>query len=533
MTQRFADDPHGIPGTRIIAKAILRSYDDTAHEAAVQLVGSHPTLLAALRVATSIPPADVVAGRQCTVLFLDPANQDDAVILAIQGALPSVGAILSAAASGNLTLTGSFQDVAGATVTLPTPGDWLITAAVHFIHSGAGDAGVVGRCQLLVDGVAQTPQAVAKLTTDLSETIVQTWKVTTTQTDRIAKLQGKKDSGTGASVIGATHTTITAAGVQRSTGGGGVTDHGALTGLADDDHTQYGALAQAETVAALWTFSAGLKLAAGQAIKDSGGTDRITPKTTGPNVLLTGDVRVEDGDLHLNDAGFGGGHLGVNVAPATAKQLYVVATGTHSGAHVLVEATVSGYNFSGNNCGLRGVKGDPQANVPSASTGHTLRGLEYQAIVAGGGGGATVSDMAGIYVTLGAISFSGTIALMRGIAIQTPLVLFGSPSITLSKGIEIGNVGKTAGVDAVALEIANVTTNSGYKRLIEALGLTGPNLRLEAGDPTSPGASKGRSQLLLDLNENGTINLRRVEWIDSGAAGGAGIPANTKLLVAV
>nr|NIV39025.1 hypothetical protein [Anaerolineae bacterium] len=29
-------------------------------------------------------------------------------------------------------------------------------------------------------------------------------------------------------------------------GGGGVTDHGALSGLEDDDHTQYGALAQNE-----------------------------------------------------------------------------------------------------------------------------------------------------------------------------------------------------------------------------------------------------------------------------------------------
>ncbi|MFA5029871.1 MAG: hypothetical protein WC518_04045, partial [Patescibacteria group bacterium] len=35
----------------------------------------------------------------------------------------------------------------------------------------------------------------------------------------------------------------------------GVTDHGALTGLSDDDHTQYGALAQNETVSGAWTFT--------------------------------------------------------------------------------------------------------------------------------------------------------------------------------------------------------------------------------------------------------------------------------------
>lgn len=36
----------------------------------------------------------------------------------------------------------------------------------------------------------------------------------------------------------------------------GITDHGALTGLGDDDHPQYGALAQNETVTGAWTFNA-------------------------------------------------------------------------------------------------------------------------------------------------------------------------------------------------------------------------------------------------------------------------------------
>lgn len=34
----------------------------------------------------------------------------------------------------------------------------------------------------------------------------------------------------------------------------GVADHGALSGLADDDHPQYGALAQDEKVTGIWTF---------------------------------------------------------------------------------------------------------------------------------------------------------------------------------------------------------------------------------------------------------------------------------------
>ena len=75
-------------------------------------------------------------------------------------------------------------------------------------------------------------------------------------------------------------------------GGGGVTDHGALTGLGDDDHTQYGHLSQAETWAALQTFSAGLRLAAAQSIEDSGGTARYTPATGTPRNTFVGELHI-------------------------------------------------------------------------------------------------------------------------------------------------------------------------------------------------------------------------------------------------
>jgi len=91
MTQPFADDPQAIAGAKIVRKGIVRAYDIVTHKADVQLVGSHPTLIPAVRMATDIPAADVVVGRQCTVLFLDPSNQDDAVVITIQGALPSGG----------------------------------------------------------------------------------------------------------------------------------------------------------------------------------------------------------------------------------------------------------------------------------------------------------------------------------------------------------------------------------------------------------------------------------------------------------
>lgn len=39
------------------------------------------------------------------------------------------------------------------------------------------------------------------------------------------------------------------------TGGGGVTDHGNLTGLGDDDHPQYGLVASNETISGVWDFT--------------------------------------------------------------------------------------------------------------------------------------------------------------------------------------------------------------------------------------------------------------------------------------
>ena len=75
----------------LLKKATIKSYNSGTHKADVQIAGSLAVWLDGVRVATNIPAADVIAGRQCSVLFLDPSNQDDAIVVAIQGALPSGG----------------------------------------------------------------------------------------------------------------------------------------------------------------------------------------------------------------------------------------------------------------------------------------------------------------------------------------------------------------------------------------------------------------------------------------------------------
>lgn len=68
-----------------IHKAAIRAFDAGAHTATVQITGSLATWLDGVPVARNIPAAEVTAGRHCAVLFFDPANPSDAVVLAVYG----------------------------------------------------------------------------------------------------------------------------------------------------------------------------------------------------------------------------------------------------------------------------------------------------------------------------------------------------------------------------------------------------------------------------------------------------------------
>src|SRR5574341_1206328 len=68
-------------------RAVIRAYTAGTHKADVQLVESVPTHVVSVPVATDIPPAYVVAGRECAVLFFDD-NPDNAVLVTVHGAVP-------------------------------------------------------------------------------------------------------------------------------------------------------------------------------------------------------------------------------------------------------------------------------------------------------------------------------------------------------------------------------------------------------------------------------------------------------------
>src|SRR5438309_9439811 len=86
---------HGLPSgdaMSILKRAVIKAYNAGTHRASVQMAESLSVWLDGLVVATDIAAADVVPGRDCTVLLFTDDNPDDGVIVTVHGALPSAPA---------------------------------------------------------------------------------------------------------------------------------------------------------------------------------------------------------------------------------------------------------------------------------------------------------------------------------------------------------------------------------------------------------------------------------------------------------
>lgn len=68
---------------RMIKKGILQSFDSDTYLASVQLIGSLGVYLDNVPTSLDIAPADMVTGRNVAVLFIDPSNFSDAVVIAV------------------------------------------------------------------------------------------------------------------------------------------------------------------------------------------------------------------------------------------------------------------------------------------------------------------------------------------------------------------------------------------------------------------------------------------------------------------
>ena len=66
-----------------IRKAEVKGFDSGSYTATLQMAGSLSVWLQDVRVARNIPAAEMVTGRTCAVLFFDPANPQDGVVIAV------------------------------------------------------------------------------------------------------------------------------------------------------------------------------------------------------------------------------------------------------------------------------------------------------------------------------------------------------------------------------------------------------------------------------------------------------------------
>mgnify|MGYP005840109421 CR=1 FL=1 len=68
-----------------IRKGVVKGFDAGSYTATVQVAGSLSVWLEGVPVSRGIPFGEMMAGRSCAVLFFDPSNPKDGVVLAVWG----------------------------------------------------------------------------------------------------------------------------------------------------------------------------------------------------------------------------------------------------------------------------------------------------------------------------------------------------------------------------------------------------------------------------------------------------------------
>jgi len=67
----------------MIKKGILKSFDSGTYTATVQVAGSLSVWLEDVPVSRALETDDMVTGRNVALIFLDPGNRSDAVVVAV------------------------------------------------------------------------------------------------------------------------------------------------------------------------------------------------------------------------------------------------------------------------------------------------------------------------------------------------------------------------------------------------------------------------------------------------------------------
>ncbi len=233
-------------------------------------------------------------------------------------------------------------------------------------------------------------------------------------------------------------------------------------------------------------------------LQDSGGNERARLATASPHITLTGDIRVNSGQISIGEAP--SGNRGMNVAPAIGTATSLVEVLRIQPAVVTIGANAVDYNA---------ITGIPLVNFGAAGiTGTRVYGLNFITGATGGGGATTtVTSMIGCDVDT--LLQAANAAITDLIVIRAGAPSIQSPgagmSIATTYGLYIDSVGiSNKQVDAISLRIVDQGAQpTGAQYLIEA-GPATPYLRLLGA--VAPAAN----QTNLYLSEGGT--LRQVQW---------------------
>jgi len=268
-------------------------------------------------------------------------------------------------------------------------------------------------------------------------------------------------------------------GVIVTIGGGGVTDHGALTGLLDDDHTQYPLIAgraggqiiyggtlttqslqlQGNAADATGAVILGSKLrmaaATANVIEDSGAAARVTIATASPHVVLTGDCKIGVAASHHS--------IGSTIGPDPTTTLMVrqgaVDSGYSMGIQVQSQGSIPGLNTGDQAIGLAGV---PSIGIATAAATAQADALNFYTALVSGITATGIEQKGVVLYPVRSVSFSGTVALAAGLYLNSPNLVASTSSVwTLVVGLDILNQGharvQTAyGVRVRALSLATV-----------------------------------------------------------------------------
>lgn len=129
---------------------------------------------------------------------------------------PRPGELTTVVASGDLTLSQTFTDIANLSITVNTPGKYLVFAALDFDQTVTGPGDL--RAQVQLDGVAEAEELRIDLTGVWEGVVTRSWVVSVGISPVVIKIQARKQNAGGTAAVIAAHSILT---VSTILGGGG------------------------------------------------------------------------------------------------------------------------------------------------------------------------------------------------------------------------------------------------------------------------------------------------------------------------